>query len=104
MILKRRKVLPSLVVTVLLLLSLVLVVYFTDPSSSLSVVLFFINIFSFLFFMFSLLFANSRRGLLISSCLTIFLVLRLFGIGNVLNLILIVGLGIIIEIYANFKK
>ncbi len=104
MILKRRNFLPSLVVTLFLALTLTLIVYFTDPGSSIFVLLFFINLFAFLFFLFSLIVGNSRRGFIISLCVTIFTLFRMFGIGNILNLILIAGLGIIVEIYANFKR
>lgn len=103
-ILKRKNFLPSLIITLLLLATLILILYFTDPKLPIYIVLFLINIFLFLFFMSSILFASSRRGLIIASCTVLFLVCRLFGIGNILNLILIVGLGIIFEIYANFKK
>lgn len=104
MILKRKNFLPSLIVTVLLLLTLISIVYFTDPKQSVFILLFFINLFVFLMFLFSLLFTSSRRGFVISICITIFAVFRLFGIGNILNAILIVGLGIIAEIYARFTK
>lgn len=66
--------------------------------------LFFVNFFSFVFFIFSLIFASSRRGLIVSTCLTIFVILRFFGVGNILNLILIVGLGIIIETYGKIAS
>lgn len=104
MILRRKNFLPSLVITFLLLLSLISIVYFTDPKQSLFVILFLANTFSFFFFLFSLILASSRRGLIISICLTTFVIFRLFGIGNILNAILIAGLGIIADIYARFTK
>lgn len=104
MILKRKNFLPSLIITFLLLITLVSIVYFTDPGSSLFVFLFFVNSFVFLFFLFSLIFASSRRGLIVSTCLTMFVVFRYFGIGNILNAALIAGLGIIAEIYEQFTK
>ncbi|MDP3917672.1 MAG: hypothetical protein Q8Q30_00655 [Candidatus Woesebacteria bacterium] len=66
--------------------------------------MFFLNLLIFLFFLFSLIFGNSRRGFLISVCFTIFAIFKFFGIGNILNAVLIAGLGIIIEIYATFTK
>ncbi len=103
-ILRRKNFLPSLVLTFLLFISLISIVYFTDPRFSLFVPLFFINLFIFLFFLFSLIFGNSKRGFLISVCLTIFAIFRFFGVGNILNAILIAGLGIIIELYERFTK
>lgn len=104
MVLRRKNFLHSLIVTFLLLLSLISIVYFTDPSSSMFIFLFFVNLFACLFFLTSLILANSRRGFVISLCITIFAIFRLFGIGNILNAILIAGLGIIAEIYAQFTK
>lgn len=104
MILRRKNFLPSLVIIVLLFLGLFSIVYFTDPGLDAFVILFFINLFLFLFFLLSLIFTNSRRGFIASTCITIFLILRLFGIGNILNAILISSLGIIVEIYAKFTK
>ncbi len=104
MILKRKNFLPSLVITILLFLALVLLIYFTDPSFQFFLVLFFaIVLLLFLFFL-SILFGNTRRGFLVSLVITIFLLLRYLGIGNLLNLFLLISLGVIIEIYANLKK
>lgn len=100
MILRRKNFLPSLIVTFLLFITLSSIIYFTDPKSSLFIFLFFVNIFSFFFFISSLILASSRCGFIISICITIFVILRYFGIGNILNAALITGLGIITEIYA----
>lgn len=99
MVLRRKNFLPSLVVTFVLFSSLVSIVYFTDPSQSLFIFLFFISLFLFLIFLLSLILANSKRGLIISVCLTFFVILRYFGVGNILNAILLSGLGIIAVIY-----
>ncbi len=104
MILRRKNFLPSLIIILVLFLSLIAIINFTDPASQIFILLLFINIFLFLFFLFALIFANSRRGLIASTCITLFLIFRLFGIGNVLNAILIACLGIIAEIYAGFTK
>lgn len=104
MVLRRKNFLPSLIIIIVLFLSLISIIYFTDPATQIFVLLLFINIFLFLFFLFALIFANSRRGFIISACITLFLIFRLFGIGNILNAILIASLGIITEIYAGFTK
>lgn len=99
MILRRKNFFPSLAITILLGISLALIVYFTDPSESIFVFIFFLNLFLFSMFIFSLLFANSRRGLIISISLNLFVILRYFGVGNILNAVLLTGLGIIAIIY-----
>ncbi len=103
-ILKRGNFLPSLVVTILLSLALTSIVYFTDPKLPFFIFLFFFTLFTFFTFLFSLIFASSRRGLLTSACLTTFAMFRLFGIGTLLNAVLIAGLGIIVEIYEYITK
>lgn len=104
MILRRKNFLPSLIVTLLLLLSLCSIVYFTDPKYPLFIFLFFANLFTLTFFISSLILASSRVGLIISTCITVFLIFRFFDIGNILNAILLVGLGIIADIYARSTK
>lgn len=104
MILRRKNFLPSLIIIIVLFISLVSIIYFTDPSSQFFIYLFFINLFLFLFFLTALILVDSRRGLILSSCVTMFAILRLFGMGNLLNALLIAGLGIIAEIYAGFTK
>jgi hypothetical protein len=53
-----------------------------------------------LFLTSSLLVANSRLGLLISSGVTTFLILRLHSLGNIVNLILLFSLLVTIEVYS----
>lgn len=103
-ILKRRNFLPSLVFTFILLISLICIIYFADPKFSLFIILFFLNLFIFLLFLFSLIFANSREGFLISICLVVFALFSFFGIGNILNALLLAGLGIIALLYERFTK
>lgn len=103
-ILRRKNFLPSLIVITLLWSTLGFLVYFTDPQNQLFVVLFFIILFIALFLTSALVLGNSRRGLIVSIILTLFTLFRLFGIGNILNFLLLVGLGVIIESYAKFTK
>jgi hypothetical protein len=98
-ILKRKNFLPSLIFTLLLWIGLGLVVYFVDPQTFGGIYLFFFLVFVSLLFTFSLIFTSSRRGLILSIVLTIFLVLRYFGVGNILTFILILALGVTIELY-----
>lgn len=104
MVLRRKNFLPTLVLTFISFLSLFAIVYFTDPKSSFFIFLFFIDLLLFLFLLISLILANSKRGFIIAVCITIFMLLKMFGIGNILNAILIAGLGIIALIYEQFTK
>lgn len=104
MILRRKNFLPLLMLSFLLIVTLVAIVYFADPSSSLFVLLFFVNIFLLLFLIASLVLVNSRIGFIVSTCLTVYVVLRYFGIGNILNAALLIGLGIIGLLYERTTK
>lgn len=104
LILKRKNFLPSLMVTVILGLFLSAIVFFTEPHGGFLILLFFVLTFLFLFFLLSLLFVSSKKGLVVSILTTIFLVLRMYGIGNILNAILLLGLAIIAIVYERFAK
>jgi hypothetical protein len=45
------------------------------------------------------LFINTKRGLVTTCGITLFLILRYFGLGNILNFILIMGVAISLEMY-----
>ena len=98
-VLKRKNFLPTLLITILLWLLLGGLVYFVDPGSFSAIPAFFVLFFTVLLFTFSLLFADSRRGLISSISLTLFCLLAYLGVGNILNLILIVAIAVCIEIY-----
>lgn len=102
-VLKRKNFLPTLLLTILFWILLAALIYFVDPGTFGVVPLFFITFFVALLFTFSLIFANSRRGLLISLSISLFLVLMYLGIGNWLNLALIVAIASCIEIYFSLK-
>jgi|WetSurSiteA1Bulk_404760.scaffolds.fasta_scaffold00067_14 hypothetical protein len=96
---KRKNFLPTLLLTILLWISLFFLIYFVEPDTFGVVPLFFFLIFFAFLFSFATLLADSRRGLSISVFLTLFLILRYFGIGNILNLLLLLGLFITSEVY-----
>jgi hypothetical protein len=95
--------LPTLLITILLWLAIAGLVYFIDPGTFGAVPLFFAGLFMALLFTFSLIFANSRRGIVTAIALTFFLLLMYFGVGNILNLILIVAIAVCIELYFSLK-
>ena len=101
--LKRKNFLPTLLITILLWIMLGGLIYFVEPSTFGAVPLFFVTTFTVLLFTSSLLFANSRRGLVITMGLTFFLLLSYLGVGNILNLILIVAITTCIELYFSLK-
>ncbi|OGM11659.1 hypothetical protein A2Z22_02560 [Candidatus Woesebacteria bacterium RBG_16_34_12] len=95
----RKNFLATLIITIFLWLSLAFIIYFVDPFSFAVIPTFLTLVFFAILFTFSILFANSRRGLLTASGLTIFLILRYFGVGNILNLLLLTAFVITIELY-----
>lgn len=98
----RKNFLPTLILTLFFWSIFIVIVMFIDPYANWSLPIFFVSLFVASLFTFSLLFANSRRGLITSLSIILFLLLRYFGIGNILNLILLIGLAITIEVF--FKK
>ena len=98
-VLKRKNFLPTLLVTIILWLLLGGLVYFVDPNTFGALPAFFILLFASFLFMFSLLFASTRRGLITSLSLSLFSILLYLGVGNVLNLFLILAIAICIELY-----
>lgn len=95
----RRNFLPSFLVTLLFSLVLVYIVLFIPPDSNWHVFLFYLILFLLTFFISAFIFANSRRGFLLSLCLVLILFLKQEQLLNWLNLILVLGLGFTIEIY-----
>lgn len=101
--LKRKNFLPTLLITILLWLILGGIVYFINPDTFGVIPLFFTLTFLALLFTFSLIFAGGRRGLVGAIAITLFLVLAYLGVGNILNLILIVAIATSVELYFTLK-
>jgi hypothetical protein len=102
-ILKRKNFLPTLLLTIVLWGLLAGLIYFVDPKTFGVVSVFFILVFFCLLFTFSLIFANSRRGMMAGVAVTFFLFLTYFGIGNILNAILIIAIALCIELYFSVR-
>lgn len=96
---KRKNFLPSLVITAVLWLLFIAVILFTTPDSTPVLFVFFILLFLSLLFTFALILANRRRGLWVALSVTLFLLLRSFGVGNIINLVLLIVIPIIFEFY-----
>lgn len=60
---------------------------------------FFLVFFPASFFSLAVMWANTRRGLLVSLGLTGFLILRVYQLGNLLNLLLIAGMVVAVDRY-----
>ena len=95
----RKNFLPTLIVTILFWLGSFAIIYFIEPDAFGIIILFFIIFFLSLLFTFATIFANTRRGIIISLSLIFFLFLKYLGIGNILNAILILGVAISTEVY-----
>jgi len=74
-------------------------ILFKVPPSSLSVISFYLVLFLALFLSAALIFANSRRGLLLASFFIAFLMFRYFQIANWLNVGLLTGIYLSLELY-----
>ncbi|HKB88165.1 MAG TPA: hypothetical protein VKC53_00805 [Patescibacteria group bacterium] len=97
--LKHKNFLPTLFATIVLWLLIAGLVYFIDPGTFAAIPIFFILFFSVLLFTFSLIFGNTRRGIIVSIALTFFAILSYLGVGNILNILLIVAIAICVELY-----
>jgi hypothetical protein len=95
----RKNFLPTLIVAILLWLGVVSIIYFAEPDTFGILPVFFFLVFLALLFTLSLLFAHTRRGAITGASLTLFLILRYLGIGNILNFLLILGIAITVELY-----
>jgi hypothetical protein len=96
---RKKNFLPTLIITFLLWSIFAFFVYFIDPEIPLALFFFFLLLFASCVFIFSLIFGNSRRGFIVSLAITVFMILRYFGVGNLLNLILILAAALTFEIY-----
>jgi len=99
----RKNFFVTLLITLLLWLGVVGVIYFLDPYRATNIIVFFAVVFFALFFTLSIIFISSRRGVTASCALIIFILLRYFGVGNIINFLLIAGIYITLEIYLSRK-
>lgn len=95
----RRNFLLGFLISVFFLLVWLVVFFFVPPEYTFNRIVFLLFTFFVLFFSASLLLANTRRGLIVSSASVVFLILGYFGAGNWLNFILIAGIVLVLEYY-----
>jgi hypothetical protein len=96
---RRKNFFPTLFVIALLWIGLAFEIVFVDPDIFGALPSFFILFFLALLFTLSTLFLDTRRGFMISLAALLFLLLRYFGVGNIVNLILLAGIVIAVEVY-----
>jgi hypothetical protein len=96
---RRKNFFPTLIIIFFLWAFLFLLIYFVDPATFGALPVFFALIFFASLFTFSALLANSLIGLIYASGLTLFVILRYFGIGNILNFLLIFGAAASLNFY-----
>ncbi|MFH1289458.1 MAG: hypothetical protein ABIH88_01940 [Patescibacteria group bacterium] len=100
----QKNFLPTFFLTIVFWIGFFSIVFFTSPEKPISFAGFYILLFLASFLTFSLIFANSRRGLLASLLITLFFLLKQLEIANQLNLVLLLGILIAIEVYFSASK
>lgn len=102
---KRKNFFPAVALNLLFWLGWLAVIILIPPESLLAIFIFYLLLFAALLLTFSLLFANSRRGLLLSLFIIGFLVLKQLKLATILNLFLLSGLLTGLEVYSiNLRK
>lgn len=101
--LKRRSFLPAFLVAALSWLTLFSLIFFYAPETKLLISLFYLLLFISCFLTFSLLLANSRRGVLLALGVITLLSLKQIQQAHFLNLFLIGGILLSIELYFRRK-
>lgn len=96
---RRKNFFPTLIIIIISWFLVAAIVYFINPTTPGIIPLFFSTFFIALLFTFSTLLANSEKGLVIASIVTLFLLLSYLGVGNIINFLLLVGLGITTNLY-----
>lgn len=104
---RRQNYLPTLVLITVLWALLALMLIRVEPELVRDILIpgiylpFFALFFPAVLFSAAIIWGSSRRGLLTAAGATVFLLLRLFDLGNSLNLILILGILIAVDRYFN---
>lgn len=96
---KRKNYFLTFLLTIFFWLLLAVYVYFVDPQSPFAVPGFMTIFFLAFLFLSSIIFTGLTHGLIATIALEVFLLLRLFGVGNILNFLLLLGVAIALDIY-----
>jgi len=96
---RRKSFFPTLLLAILFWFGWGWLVYSTAPTNSFLLIAFFFLLFMAFFLTAALVFANSRRGFLIGVGIICFLIFRYYQIGNILNVALLLGIFLCLELY-----
>jgi hypothetical protein len=96
---RRRNFFPALLLALLFWLFWGGLVYFLAPDNEAVLIGFYFLLFMACFLTASLIFANSRRGLITALGVIAFLLLRSYQLGNLLNIGLLLGILISLNLY-----
>lgn len=94
---KRKKFFLTLILALIFWIGWILFINFYPPNSNLWV--FFLLLFFAVFLTTSLIFNNSRRGFFLSFFLILFLLFRYYKIATFLNIFLLLGFFLSLEVY-----
>ncbi|MFC1727402.1 hypothetical protein ACFL0Y_02660 [Patescibacteria group bacterium] len=95
---RRKNFLPTLLLAIIFWVGFGWLTFSQNPSGNL-IIIFFLLLFMAVFLTLALALANSRRGFLISLWLLVFLIFRYFALANLLNLVLLSGIIVGLELY-----
>ena len=95
----RKGYLPSFLTTLFLWFLIFFIIFFIDPATVLIIPVVLLLIFLAIFLTVSISLSNNRVGLITALGIITFAILRYWGIGNAINLLLIIGLSTAAEFY-----
>ena len=96
---RRKNFLPTLLLAIFCWGLWFWLVFSVPPTSNLALIAFYFSLFLALFLTAALAFANSRRGFLTATIIVCFLIFRYYQLANVLNLLLLLGIFLCLELY-----
>ena len=98
---QRRNYLPLVILCLISWLGIFGLVYFVDPVAFGAIPVFFILVFLAILLTLLIVVGNKMKSVVVALGLTLFLVLRYFGLGNLLNFFLIIGVVGSIIVYVD---
>lgn len=101
---KQKNYAATFFLIIILWVSLAFIIYTLPPKAFGVLPAFFTILFLALLFTLSVLLTNTRRGFMSSAAITLILLLRYFHIGNVINILLLIGAFIAFEYYLSPKS
>ncbi|KKQ44324.1 MAG: hypothetical protein US62_C0028G0011 [Candidatus Woesebacteria bacterium GW2011_GWA1_37_8] len=100
----RKNIVPAIVLVLLSTLSLVYLIFNVDPDKFWSKPLFFLLVFLDSFFIFTIIFAKKRRGLISAIIICATLLLRLLGQTSFYFPLVLIGVGFVFEVIFTLKN